>query len=299
MTRHMKRGGKVWIRIFPDKPITKKPAETRMGTGKGGVEYYVAVVKPGRILYEMEGMTEELATSALKLAAGQAAGAHPDRAAAAMRSSRCKAPGERTWRPPKELNELSRRGPEPARGRAARDAVPGPAQAADRARWTPVRADQAPPRPGARSSPCSRRRSGREDGGARPRGAGKSRNTGRRRDARWPSRRQSTPQPSPRPSQDPHRHRHLEQDAEDGGRHRRSAARRTPVRQDHDACARSTRRTSRTTTTRRSHHQRGRPGAHRRDAARLEGQALAGGRGREAASSAGRPALEPSRSAEA
>ena len=68
MTRHVKRGGKIWIRIFPDKPITKKPAETRMGTGKGGVEYYVAVVKPGRILYEMEGMTPEVATSALKLA---------------------------------------------------------------------------------------------------------------------------------------------------------------------------------------------------------------------------------------
>jgi large subunit ribosomal protein L16 len=68
MTRHVKRGGKIWIRVFPDKPITKKPAETRMGTGKGGVEYYVAVVKPGRILYEMEGMTAEVATSALKLA---------------------------------------------------------------------------------------------------------------------------------------------------------------------------------------------------------------------------------------
>ena len=68
MTRHIKRGGKVWINVFPDKPITKKPAETRMGTGKGGVEYYVAVVKPGRILYEMEGMTAEVATGALKLA---------------------------------------------------------------------------------------------------------------------------------------------------------------------------------------------------------------------------------------
>jgi large subunit ribosomal protein L16 len=68
MTRHVKRGGKIWIRIFPDKPITKKPAETRMGTGKGGVEYYVAVVKPGRILYEMEGMTPDVATAALKLA---------------------------------------------------------------------------------------------------------------------------------------------------------------------------------------------------------------------------------------
>src|SRR5829696_2685632 len=68
MTRHIKRGGKVWIRIFPDKPITKKPAETRMGTGKGGVEYYVAVVKPGRMLYEMEGMTAEVAIGAFKLA---------------------------------------------------------------------------------------------------------------------------------------------------------------------------------------------------------------------------------------
>src|SRR5687768_655287 len=68
MTRFVKRGGKIWIRIFPDKPITKKPAETRMGTGKGGVEYYVAVVKPGRILYEMQGMTKEIAHEALKLA---------------------------------------------------------------------------------------------------------------------------------------------------------------------------------------------------------------------------------------
>jgi len=68
MTRYVKRGGKIWIRVFPDKPITKKPAETRMGTGKGGVEYYVAVIKPGRILYEMEGMTREIAHHALKLA---------------------------------------------------------------------------------------------------------------------------------------------------------------------------------------------------------------------------------------
>jgi large subunit ribosomal protein L16 len=68
MTRYIKRGGKIWIRVFPDKPITKKPAETRMGTGKGGVEYYVAVVKPGRMLYEMEGMTAEIAHHALKLA---------------------------------------------------------------------------------------------------------------------------------------------------------------------------------------------------------------------------------------
>ncbi len=68
ITRHVKRGGKLWIRIFPDKPITKKPAETRMGTGKGAVEYYVAVVKPGRILYEMEGMTADIAHHALKLA---------------------------------------------------------------------------------------------------------------------------------------------------------------------------------------------------------------------------------------
>ena len=68
ITRHVKRGGKLWIREFPDKPITKKPAETRMGTGKGAVEYYVAVVKPGRILYEMEGMTADIAEHALKLA---------------------------------------------------------------------------------------------------------------------------------------------------------------------------------------------------------------------------------------
>jgi large subunit ribosomal protein L16 len=69
MTRFVKRGGKIWIRVFPDKPITKKPAETRMGTGKGNVEYYVAVVKPGRILYEMEGVTDEIAKEAFHLAA--------------------------------------------------------------------------------------------------------------------------------------------------------------------------------------------------------------------------------------
>ncbi len=68
MTRHVKRGGKIWIRVFPDKPITKKPAETRMGTGKGSVEYYVAVVKPGRMLYEMDGTTQQVAHEALKLA---------------------------------------------------------------------------------------------------------------------------------------------------------------------------------------------------------------------------------------
>jgi large subunit ribosomal protein L16 len=71
MTRHVKRGGKVWIRIFPDKPITKKPAETRMGKGKGNPEEWVAVVKPGRILYEMEGVTPEIARQALKLAASK------------------------------------------------------------------------------------------------------------------------------------------------------------------------------------------------------------------------------------
>jgi large subunit ribosomal protein L16 len=68
MTRYVKRGGKIWIRIFPDKPITKKPAETRQGTGKGAVEYYVAVVKPGRVLYEMEGVTDEVAKKAFTLA---------------------------------------------------------------------------------------------------------------------------------------------------------------------------------------------------------------------------------------
>ena len=68
MTRYVKRGGKIWIRVFPDKPITKKPAETRMGTGKGAVEYYVAVVKPGRILYEMEGIPADRAKEAFRLA---------------------------------------------------------------------------------------------------------------------------------------------------------------------------------------------------------------------------------------
>ncbi len=69
ITRFVKRGGKVWIRIFPDKPVTKKPAETRMGKGKGAPEYWVAVVKPGRILYEMEGVPESVAREAMRLAA--------------------------------------------------------------------------------------------------------------------------------------------------------------------------------------------------------------------------------------
>jgi large subunit ribosomal protein L16 len=69
MTRHVKRGGKVWIRVFPDKPITKKPAETRMGKGKGNPEEWVAVVKMGRILYEMEGVPVKIAQEALRLAA--------------------------------------------------------------------------------------------------------------------------------------------------------------------------------------------------------------------------------------
>lgn len=69
MTRHMKRGGKVWIRIFPDKPFTKKPAETRMGSGKGSVEGWVAVVQPGRMMFEVGGVPESLAREALELAA--------------------------------------------------------------------------------------------------------------------------------------------------------------------------------------------------------------------------------------
>jgi len=68
MTRYMKRGGKVWIRIFPDKPITKKPAETRMGSGKGNPEEWVAVVKPGRIMFEIDGVSEEVAREAMRLA---------------------------------------------------------------------------------------------------------------------------------------------------------------------------------------------------------------------------------------
>ena len=69
MTRFIKRGGKVWIKIFPDKPVTKKPAETRMGKGKGAPEYWVAVVKPGRVMFEIEGVSEEVAKEALRLAA--------------------------------------------------------------------------------------------------------------------------------------------------------------------------------------------------------------------------------------
>lgn len=68
MTRYIKRGGQVWIKIFPDKPITEKPAETRMGSGKGSPEYWVAVVKPGRVMFEMDGITEEVAREAMRLA---------------------------------------------------------------------------------------------------------------------------------------------------------------------------------------------------------------------------------------
>ena len=71
MTRYIKRGGKVWIKIFPDKPITEKPAETRMGSGKGSPEYWVAVVKPGRVMFEMGGVSEEVAREALRLAANK------------------------------------------------------------------------------------------------------------------------------------------------------------------------------------------------------------------------------------
>jgi large subunit ribosomal protein L16 len=71
MTRHIKRGGRVWIRIFPDKPITKKPAEVRMGKGKGSVEFYVAEIQPGKMLYEMDGVSEVIAREAFRLAAAK------------------------------------------------------------------------------------------------------------------------------------------------------------------------------------------------------------------------------------
>ena len=71
MTRHIKRGGRIWIRIFPDKPITKKPAEVRMGKGKGSVEFYVAEIQPGKMLYEMDGVSEEDAREAFRLAAAK------------------------------------------------------------------------------------------------------------------------------------------------------------------------------------------------------------------------------------
>ena len=71
MTRYIKRGGQVWIKIFPDKPITEKPAETRMGSGKGSPEYWVAVVKPGRVMFEIGGVTEEVAREAMRLAANK------------------------------------------------------------------------------------------------------------------------------------------------------------------------------------------------------------------------------------
>jgi large subunit ribosomal protein L16 len=68
MNRYIRRGGKIWIRIFPDKPVTMRPAETRMGSGKGSPEYWVAVVKPGRVLFEIQGVTEEVAREAMRLA---------------------------------------------------------------------------------------------------------------------------------------------------------------------------------------------------------------------------------------
>ena len=71
MTRFVKRGGKVWIRLFPDKPVTKKPAETRMGKGKGSPEFWVAVVRPGKVIFEMEGVKEEIAREAMRLAANK------------------------------------------------------------------------------------------------------------------------------------------------------------------------------------------------------------------------------------
>ncbi|MAA54894.1 MAG: 50S ribosomal protein L16 [Porticoccaceae bacterium] len=71
ISRHIKRGGKIWIRVFPDKPITKKPLEVRMGKGKGNVEYWVTLVQPGRVLYEMEGVSEQLAREAFDLAAAK------------------------------------------------------------------------------------------------------------------------------------------------------------------------------------------------------------------------------------
>lgn len=71
ITRHVKRGGKIWIRVFPDVPITKKPLEVRMGSGKGNVEYWVCKIQPGRVLYEIEGVTEEIAREAFKLAAAK------------------------------------------------------------------------------------------------------------------------------------------------------------------------------------------------------------------------------------
>ena len=71
MTRYIKRGGKVWIKIFPDKPVTAKPAETRMGSGKGSLEYWVAVVKPGRVMFEIAGVSEDIAREALRLAANK------------------------------------------------------------------------------------------------------------------------------------------------------------------------------------------------------------------------------------
>ena len=94
ITRYVKRGGKLWIRVFPDKPITKKPAETRMGTGKGNVEYYVAVVKPGRILYEMEGVRRRASPRRRSRLA-----AHKLPVATKLVKRGSDAVGDRPWRP--------------------------------------------------------------------------------------------------------------------------------------------------------------------------------------------------------
>ena len=88
MTRYIKRGGKVWIKIFPDKPITEKPAETRMGSGKGAVEYWVAVVKPGRIMFEMDGVSPEDAKEAMRLASHKLHTSFPSSANSSRRMKR-------------------------------------------------------------------------------------------------------------------------------------------------------------------------------------------------------------------
>ena len=97
MTRHIKRGGKVWIKIFPDKSVTKKPAEVRMGSGKGNPEFWVAVVRPGRVLFELAGVDEKVAREALRLAAQQAADCDQGRVAG-RRSRRCRHETQRSAR---------------------------------------------------------------------------------------------------------------------------------------------------------------------------------------------------------
>ena len=125
LTRHIKRGGKVWIRIFPDKPITKKPAETRMGKGKGSPEVWVAVVKPGRVMFELEGVTREIAEKAMALAAAKM----PVKTKFVVREE-AHTDAELTT-----IREMSRRGHPQRASRSWRRSASASGSAARRSRW--------------------------------------------------------------------------------------------------------------------------------------------------------------------